>query len=104
MTKIELFRDPENGEIYRATFDSVNGFGRRVKHYIIRSQFVEGYVHISRSLVLDEHCNDIELGADSETQVSERVFFGKYRLMQIFEEHRTETWLAIAEIVKLMER
>lgn len=104
MTKIKLFRDPENGEIYRATFDSVNGFGRRVKHYIIRSEVGNGYVHITQCLIPKEDCVDIELGADSTVWASDRVFFGKYRLMQVFEDHRTETWLAIAEIVKLMER
>ena len=103
MTKIKLFSNPD-GKTHHATFDSVNELGRRVKHYIIKSNFDGGYVHITRCLILNEHCTDIELGADSTVQVSDRVFFGKYRLLEIIEDHKAETWLAIAEIVKFMEK
>ena len=72
--------------------------GRRAKHYIYKDEQYPFYWH--EVLYLSEY------GTPEKTQnriVSERKFFGKYRLIRERVAFRPETWELIAQIVKTME-
>ena len=84
------------------TLPSGNIFaGRRAAHYVYFDGN-KGYVHclrvvVDKDFVMPEwwHC---------EAALSERVFFGRWRLLEVYECHTVETWATIAEIVVEMEK
>lgn len=77
-------------------------YGRRVKHYIFKDdRLPNAYIHISRFLTT-------RIGADGlvsegNVLVSERVFWGKFRLVETFDNYMADTWNNIAYAVQEMQ-
>ena len=106
MKKIKIFVLPD-GTRCKAMFDTrtvSNGDfnNRRVKHCIYRDSddATPGYWHESTYL------SEFEEGPEMTytRYVSERVFFGKYRLVRERVIFMPDTWQAIAEAVKEMQK
>lgn len=92
---VKIYKNPD-GEALFATFDtSINGNGQRAKHYVFRQG--SGFTHCVHFLIPKDEVPEDSIGRD----VSERVFFGKMRLVELVENHLPETWIAIGEIVKM---
>ena len=105
-------KDRINILIYRngcvAKFDSKIGceaspdYGRRVKHYVFKDdRLPNAYIHISRFLTT-------RIGADGlvsegNVLVSERVFWGKFRLVETRDICLADTWNKIAYAVQEMQ-
>lgn len=101
--KVTIHRCPN---VVYATFDTKNvgggkDNGRRVKHIIYPDDKGLGYWHERR--FLSEEALTIDPIQDVDLIVSERVFFGKARLVRKRDLCIPDTWIAIGEIVKLLE-
>lgn len=70
--------------------------GRRAKHIVYPE--AGGYVHRTYWVVDKDTPDNIGVF------LSERVFFGRWRLAFVEEIHTAETWATIGEIVEKMER
>lgn len=105
MTKtVKIFKHPN---IVIASFDTRmvgdkdNPFtGRRVKHRIYKDENVPGcYWHECTFL------SEFDEPEEEYTRfISERVFFGKYRLVKERVIYHKETWQIISEVISRMER
>lgn len=95
MIDVNIHTTPDGKMLY-ATFDTrLNGNGRRAKHYICPND--KGFCHVTHFLIPKDEVSEYEIG----WYVSERVFFGKMRLVELIEDHLPETWMAIGETVKM---
>lgn len=91
---VNIHKTPD-GEMIYATFDTrLNGKGRRAKHYIYQND--KGFCHVTHYLIPKDEVSEDEIGR----YASERVFFGKMRVVELVECHLPETWMAIGDIVK----
>ena len=94
MVDVKIFKEL-NGELYGATFDTkMQPTGRRAKHYVYPNE--NGFVHVTHYLIPKDEVPDDAIGL----YATERVFFGKVRLVELVECHLPETWMAIGEIIK----
>lgn len=87
-----------NKAVY-ARFNTTTSDGRRAEHFIVR----EGehlYVHII-SMLVDKDVEPIENGT---IYISERVFWGKVRLAQLYETHYAATFITVGQLTEKMER
>lgn len=73
--------------------------GRRAAHYVYPDD--EGYSHIVRFIVDKDFTLPAEWG--DNVYLSERVFFGRWRYVEVFETHTPETWMAIGMCVERFE-
>lgn len=88
-----------------ATFDTYNQAdnadkGRRVKHYIYKDDKTNAYWHERRYL---SSIDKPELSDGMYILVSERLFFGKVRLVCYRDACLPETWMAIGRAVSHLE-
>lgn len=74
--------------------------GRRAAHYVYPDG--DGYSHVIRYIVDKDFA--LPVGCGDNVYLSERVFFGRWRLLEVYECHTVETWATIAEIVVEMEK
>ena len=89
-----------------ATFDTYNqgggaDNGRRVKHYIYKDDKTNAYWHERRYLSSEA---EPEWSDGRYIFVSERLFFGKVRLVCHRDACLTETWMAIGQAVSQLEK
>ena len=83
------------------TLPSGNIFaGRRAAHYVYPDG--GGYSHFVRYIVDKDFA--LPAGCGDNVYLSERVFFGRWRVLEVYECHTVETWATIAEIVVEMEK
>ena len=75
--------------------------GRRAAHYVYLDGN-EGYIHCTRQVVDKDFV--MPETWNCEAALSERVFFGRWRLLEIYEIHTAETWATVGEIVVEMEK
>ena len=88
-----------------ATFDTYNQAdnadnGRRVKHYIYKDDKTNAYWHEVRYL---SAIAKPEWSYGNYIYVSERLFFGKVRLVRYRNACLPETWMAIGQAVSHLE-
>ena len=94
MIDLKIYKTPD-GELIYATFNTqLHGDGRRAKHYVFPDG--DGFVHLTRFLIPKDEVPEYAI----RREATERVFFGKMRLVELVERHLPETWIAIGEIVK----
>ena len=103
---IRCFAD-KDGKIVKAygTFETTQvPTGRRVKHYVFPDEKAGfGYWHVCRFLIDADEVTDEEAEKITDVFVS-RAFWGKVRLVEQSEIYLTETWNAIDEIIKTLEK
>lgn len=104
VTKVKLFTSPDRREVLYARFDTRlvgagEGDPKRAKHVVYKDPNRECYVHYTHYLVPESIPPMNEPGL----LVSERVFFGKWRVVEETETHIPETWKTIGDIVDKME-
>ena len=75
--------------------------GRRVKHYIYKDKDSNAYWHEVRYL---SAIAKPEWSYGNYIYVSERLFFGKVRLVRYRDACLPETWMAIGQAVSQMEK
>lgn len=73
--------------------------GRRAAHYVYPDN--GGYSHTVRFIVDKDFTLPAEWG--DNVYLSERVFFGRWRYVEVFETHTPETWMAIGMCVERFE-
>lgn len=76
--------------------------GRRVRHLIYPDDEGLGYWHERR--YLSEEALTVKPTREFDLIISERVFFGKARLVQTRHLCLPETWIAIGETVQCLEK
>lgn len=92
------FHQTPGGKTLFATFNTrINGNGQRAKHYVYPQE--SGFTHVIRYLIPKDEVPEYAIGLN----VTERVFFGKMRCVELIENHLPETWMAIGDIVKLLK-
>ena len=101
--KVKIWRCPN---VVYASFDTKivsegKDKGRRVRHLIYPDDKGLGYWHERR--YLSEEALTVEPTQDFDLIISERVFFGKARLVLKRDLCIPETWIAIGETVRRLE-
>lgn len=104
VTKVKLFTSPDRREVLYARFDTRlvgagEGDPKRAKHVVYKDPNGECYVHYAHYLVPESIPPIDEPGL----HVSERIFFGKWRIVEESEAHLPETWTTIGDTVDKME-
>lgn len=87
---IALFETRSEDEQYR---------GQRVKHYVYQNNETRGFWHERRYLV----SSDVKPIHNNILDISDRVFWGKVRLLKHRDCCLPETWAAIATSIKHIE-
>ena len=94
-TTVKILRY-SNGSVAKFDTEATDGF--RAKHYIQKQN--NGYVHVVRRFVPK---TDAPMGVPGFVLVSDRVFFGKYRIAEIIDFYKAQTWRVIADVIEKLE-